>query len=108
MLHTRLQQLIIAEAKAWKRFVWGGGIYLGLVLLYLMGLWLTDGPFYHPAKPIHGGVRWFVGAVIRGVSGGFLFLLAIPLLLRFVRWVEAMWRRRRFSSTPGGGGRSLD
>ena len=101
MRHTRLQQLVFAEAKAWKRLVWGAGVYIGLLLLFLLGIWLTGGLFFHSAKPTHEGARWFVGAVIRGVSGGFLFLLAVPLLLRFVRWIETMWRRRRFSSTPG-------
>lgn len=54
-----------------------------------------------PCETTHDGALRFVGAVIRGISGIFLFLLAVPLLLRFVRWVGAMWRRRRFSSTPG-------
>jgi hypothetical protein len=37
--------------------------------------------------------------VLQGIGGTSSWLLAIPLLLRFVRWTEALWRRRRFSST---------
>ena len=98
--HARLQQLILAEARAWKRFAWGGGIYFGLMLLMPLGLLLAGASVYNHVTPSDPGVFWLVGMVLQGISSALFWLLAIPLLLRFVRWIGAMWRRRRFSSTP--------
>jgi len=101
MAHTRLQQLVVAEAKAWKRFAWGAGIYFGLLLLIPLGIFLAGawlGSHVKSTRP--DGVR-FVGLMLQGFGWTVFVLLGIPLLLRFVRWIEAMWQRRRFSSTRG-------
>ncbi|MCW1921916.1 hypothetical protein OKA05_05090 [Luteolibacter arcticus] len=98
---TRLRQLVMDETRAWKRLTWGAGIYFGLLLLMPLGVLLAGGWFFDHARPDRSGGARFFGIVLQGIGGASSLLLAIPVLLRFVRWVAAMWRRRRFSSTPG-------
>jgi hypothetical protein len=98
---TRLRQLVMDETRALKRLAWGAGIYFGLLLLMPLGVWIAGGAvFDHMVGDRPAGAR-VVGTIFQFVSGAAFWLLLIPLLLRFVRWIEAMWRRRRFSSTQG-------
>jgi hypothetical protein len=99
MWQTRLQQLVIAEAKAWKRFAWGAGIYFGLLLLVPLGVYLAGASMVSHVKSTRPDGVWLAGMALQGIAGAAFWLLLIPLLLRFVQWIEAMWRRRRFSST---------
>jgi hypothetical protein len=99
MWQTRLKQLVIAETKAWKRFASGMGIYFGLLMLVPLGVMLAGDWLHGHVVPADPSGVWVVGMVLQGIGGTASWLLAIPLLLRFVRWIEAMWRRRRFSST---------
>ena len=105
---ARLKQLVIEETRAWKRLAWGAGIYFGLLLLLPLGFLLAGASLYDHVVPDRPGGAWFVGMVLQGIGGTSCWLLAIPLLLRLVRWIEAMWRRRRFSSTRGAPRRSRD
>ena len=105
---TRLRQLVMDETRAWKRLAWGAGIYFVLLLLLPLGFLLAGASLYDHVVPDRPGGTWFVGMVLQGIGGTSCWLLAIPLLLRLVRWIEAMWRRRRFSSTPGAPRRSRD
>ena len=98
---TRLRQLVMDETRALKRLAWGAGIYFGLLLLMPLVVWIAGGAvFDHMVGDRPAGAR-VVGTIFQFVSGAAFWLLLIPLLLRFVRWIEAMWRRRRFSSTQG-------
>jgi hypothetical protein len=101
MMHTRLQQLVAAEAQAWKRFAWGAGIYFGLLLLIPLGVFLAGSSIVSHAKSTRPEGVWITGMMLQGIGVIAFWLLGILLLLRFVRWIEAMWQRRRFSSTRG-------
>jgi len=99
MWQTRLKQLVVAETKAWKRLAWGAGIYFGLVLLMPLGVYLAGASMVSHMKSTRPEGVWIVGMVLQGIGATAFWLRGIPLLLRFVRWIGAMWRRRRFSST---------
>jgi hypothetical protein len=101
MMHTRLQQLVIAEAKAWRQLARGGGIYFGLLLLIPLGVLLAGTSMVSHAKSTRPEGVWIVGMILQGIGVVAFWVLGILLVLRFLRWIEAMWRRRRFSSTRG-------
>lgn len=101
MWETRLKQLVVAEAEAWRQLAWAAGIYFGLLLLIPLGMFLADTDLVsHVRSARPGGVRR-AGLMLQGFGWTIFLLLGIPVLRRSIHWIKAMWRRRRFSSAPG-------
>jgi len=97
---SRLKELVVAETKAWKRFAWGAGICFGLLLLILLGVFLAGIGLGSQAPSAGASAARVVGLLLQ-VLGVFAFwALGILDALLFVLWINSMYQRRRFSSTP--------
>ncbi|HEY1120106.1 MAG TPA: hypothetical protein VGE67_00840 [Haloferula sp.] len=97
---VRLDQLVMDEMRAWRRLAWGAGIYFGLLLLMPLGVLIGGGAIFDHMSGRPAGFQ-LIGGILQYIAVVSFLLLAIPILLRLARWVVAMWRRRRFSSTAG-------
>jgi hypothetical protein len=98
MQQTRLRQLVMDEARAWKSFAWAAGSSIGAFCLLALGIWIA-GTFAssHVRSTRPEGMK-AAGVILQLIAGLGFWVFGIRTLVRLARWMEAIWRRRRFSS----------
>lgn len=97
VVQTRLQQLVIAEADAWRSFRKVGMAMTAGFLLLPIGLWVSGSSIVSHARPTGSPALRSIGFLLEGVGGMTVLISAVPFAVCFARWVEAIWQRRRFS-----------
>jgi hypothetical protein len=98
MVDIRLQQLVVAEARAWRSCSKMGAVMIGGFLLVklgtrIAGTYLTS----HVRSTRPEGIA-ATGILLQMLGAAIMMALIIPVAISFGRWIGAIWQRRRFST----------